>query len=135
MTRGVAHPPELRAEVIAAVLAGEPIAQVAARLKVDKSLVWRWTQAELQPIAIETRARTRSQFQELLLDLLNVHIATLRVQLQAAARPEWIEKQSAAELAALVVAERDSLVRLGAGVPPVDERPQLEGPGPPEADT
>jgi transposase-like protein len=44
MARGVAHPPELRAEVIAAVRAGASISHAAARFSVDRTLVWRWTQ-------------------------------------------------------------------------------------------
>jgi len=45
MTRGVAHPDELRAEVIGAVVAGASITEAAARFNLDKGLISRWVQA------------------------------------------------------------------------------------------
>jgi hypothetical protein len=126
MTRGVAHPDELRAAVIAAVLAGASLAQAAAQFSVDKSLVSRWVQAAgLQPVATAQRARDPETIAELILDLIATHVTTISAQLQASARPEWLEKQSAADLAQLVAVERDTTLRLLAGLRPVERQPEL----------
>ena len=130
--RGVAHPDELRAQVVAAVLAGATIAQAAAQFKLDKGLISRW----VATVATAQGAREdRPTLEDLLLDLVAEHAITLRAELQAAARPDWLEKQSAADLAQLVVAQRDTLIRLLAGFRPAEpdrQPPSLEAPGPPE---
>jgi len=127
VTRGVAHPTELRAEVIAAVLAGMSIVQAAARYNLDKGLISRWVAS----VATDSRVRdAQVDLGERLLELIDQHVTTLCAQLQAAARPEWLEKQPAAELAQLVVAERDTVLRLLAGLRPTDDtQPQLGAPG------
>ena len=123
MTRGVAHPYELRAEVVAAVLAGMSIVQAAARFNLDKSVVSRWVASGA------TEQRAQPDLGELIVDLIARHVATISAQLQVAARPEWVEKQPAAELAQLVAVERDTTLRLLAGLFPVEpERPELAGP-------
>jgi len=139
MPRGVAHPPELRAQVVAAVLAGTTVAQAAAQFKLDKGLVSRWvaTTEPVATVATRQRARDPETVAELLYDLVADHVEALRVQLQAASRPEWLAQQSAAELAQLVVAERDTLIRVLAGFGPVDNGPaELPEPAapPPSAD-
>jgi transposase-like protein len=118
MPRGVAHSPELRAEVVAAVLAGATLAAVAKRYGLAKRTVANW----VGTVGTEQRAReTELDIGELILGLISEHITTLRAELQATARPGWLEKQSAAELAQLVVAQRDTLIRLLAGLRPVDQ--------------
>jgi hypothetical protein len=128
----------LRAQVIAAVLAGTSIVQAAAQFKLDKGLVSRWVQsAGLQLVATEQHTREPETLEALLFELVAEHAITLRAELQAAARPDWLEKQSAADLAQLVVAQRDTLIRLLAGFRPVDDqRASLPEPAaaPPSAD-
>jgi transposase len=122
LPRGIPHSPELRAQVVAAVLAGMSIAQAAAQFKVDKSLVSRWlATSEVATVATDQRARARDPeyLEGLIFDLVAEHITTLRAQLQAAAGAQWLEKQTAAELADLLGTERDSLIRLLAGFRPV----------------
>jgi hypothetical protein len=130
MTRGVEHPAELRAQVVAAVLAGTTIAQAARNYGLSKSLVSEWAQADVRTVRTEQRARD-IDLGELILGLLESHVSTIQAQLQAAARPEWLEKQSAAELAQLVAVERDTTIRLLAGLQQVDDaqRPELDAPG------
>jgi transposase-like protein len=139
MPRGVPHSPELRAQAVAAVLAGATIAQVAAQFKLDKGLVSRWVAQGLQPVATDQRARAREDLGERILTLLDEHITTLVAQLQVAARPEWIEKQNPRDLAELVAVERDTALRLLAGLRPAEPAavvadPALDSPdGPPES--
>jgi transposase-like protein len=121
MTRGVAHSPEVRAEVLAAILAGMSIVEAARRFGLDKGLVSRW----VATVATDHRARDPETLGDLIFDLIGAHVSTIQAQLQAAARPEWLEKQSAAELAQLVAVERDTTLRLLAGLRPVERPPEL----------
>jgi len=130
VTRGVAHDPDLRAQAVAAILAGATLAQAAAQFKIDQSVISRWVARDASHYR-ETQQHERDNIAELILGLIDTHISTLRAQLQATARPEWLANQSAADLADLVVAERDTLIRLLAGLRPIDENhtPQLPAPG------
>lgn len=131
MTRGVAHSPELRAEVIGAILAGATLSEAARRFGIDKSLASRW----FASVAPNQRARDADSMAEMILELIADHVATLQAQLQATARAEWLAQQSAADLAALVAVERDTLIRLLAGLRPAetDIQPALDAPiTPPE---
>jgi len=129
VTRGVAHPQDLRAEVVAAVLAGTTIAQAARQYALSKQTVSRWVNDETN--GTDTPARDLG---ELILELIGDHIATIQAQLQATTRPEWLEKQPAAELAQLVAVERDTVLRLLAGLRPVDadDTPRLDAARAPE---
>jgi transposase-like protein len=118
MPRGVAHSSELRAEVVAAVLAGTSVAAAARQYGLSKQTVSDWCAD--RTVRTELRAR-ELDIGELILGLITEHIAALRAELQATARAEWLEKQSAADVAQLVVAQRDTLIRLLAGLRPVDQ--------------
>jgi len=125
MTRGVPHSPELRAQVIAAVLAGTSVAQAAAQFGLDKGLVSRWVAANpLQPVATDQRTRAE-ELGDHILTLIDQHVVTISAQLSFATRTEWLEKQSAAELAQLVAVERDTALRLLAGLEHIDGPGQL----------
>ncbi len=135
MPRGVAHSPELRTEVVAAVLAGITLAQAARRYGIAKRTIANWVEsAKLGTDGTDQRTR-EAELWESLVDLVSAHIATIHAQLQAASRPAWVEKQSAAELAQLVAVERDTALRLLGGLFPAaqqDDPPRLDAPGAPE---
>jgi transposase-like protein len=61
MPRGVAHSPELRAQVVAAVRTGASVSEAAKRFNVDRTLVWRWTHAAG---SVATEADQREQVPE-----------------------------------------------------------------------
>jgi transposase-like protein len=134
MTRGVPHSPELRAQVLAAIIAGATINETARRFNLDTGLVSRWAAADAAVAA--TRAgmeRTPEVLEAMIFDLVAEHITTLRAQLQAAAAHAYVQRQTAGELAALLGAERDTLIRLLSGFRPVEPEPRSELAGP--ADT
>ena len=134
MTRGVPHPPELRAEAVAAVLAGAALTEVARRYGVSKGTLGNWL-AEVDPLELErvgtTRAMERSPelLEAMIFDLVAEHITTLRAQLQAAASTAYVQGQTAGDLAALLGAERDTLIRLLSGFRPLEpDQPELAAP-------
>jgi hypothetical protein len=57
----------------------------------------------------------------MLFDLVAEHVTTIRAQLQAAASSAYVQGQTAGDLAALLGAERDTLIRLLAGFRPVEQ--------------
>jgi transposase-like protein len=130
MPRGVPHSPELRAQAVAAVLAGGALAEVARRYGVSKGTLGNWlAKQEVGTVgtigtdnarAREEPARGPEALEDLIFDLVTEHLVTLRAGLQATARPEWLEKQSAADLAELVRTQRDTLLRLLAGFRPAE---------------
>jgi transposase-like protein len=131
MTRGAPHPAQLRAEAVAAVLAGQALADVARRYGIAKGTLGNWL-AERDVGTIGTPdAHNEPDLGELIYGLIQDHIQALSAQLQAASRPEWLRQQSAADLAQLLGAERDTLLRLLAGLRPAPEpdQPRLDAPG------
>jgi hypothetical protein len=97
MTRGVAHPPELRAQVVAAVLAGSTQAQAAAEFGVDVSVVSRWVNAGLQPIAIEKKHVDTDT--ELVMTYFRSAVRAMIVQANVFADEQYCRIQEADKLA------------------------------------
>lgn len=99
--RGKPHSDETRAQVIAALLAGQGVNEVAEAYKIDKSVVSRWRSAlpesELQQVA----TKKRDEIGDLLTDYLREVLTTLQVQAQHARDTAWLKGQSASEVAVL----------------------------------
>jgi len=128
VTRGVPHPVELRAEAVAAVLAGQALAEVARRYGISKGTLGNWlAQHEVGTIGTPN-APDETDLGELIYGLITDHITAIRGQLQAASGPEWLRQQSAADVAQLLGAERDTLLRLLAGLRRVDDQRELAEP-------
>jgi transposase-like protein len=135
MTRGVAHSPETRAQSVAAVLAGASVAATARQYGLSKQTVSRWVN---ETGGTHQRARDPETIGDLIYDLIIVHLEAVSAQLQAVSRPEWLEKQTATDVAQLLGAERDTLIRLLAGLRPIRdesdaESPALDSPRPPDS--
>lgn len=101
MARGKAHAPELRAQVLAALMAGQGVSEVAKRFELAKSVVSGW-QKSLGPDLIE-RVRTEKgdAFGVLVENYLEELLVTLAAQQRWFRNPDWLSKQSAAELGVL----------------------------------
>lgn len=130
MTRGVAYPPELRAQVIAAVVAGESLTTVANRFGVGKATVERWSR-EYRPVQ-PNNARTREEIGALVYDTVVETLRALTARTRVTGSEDWVAKQSAADLAALAAADWDRVIRVLAAFRPDHEESELGAPGPPE---
>jgi len=123
--RGVAHPPELRAQAVAAVLAGSALAEVARRYGISKGTLGTWL-AESEVRTVRTpvaRARTRDELAALIYDAVAATLRSLTARAEATGRADWIEKQSAAELAQLAATDWDRIIRMVSGFRPVEPSP------------
>lgn len=112
MARGRAHSEETKAAVMAALLAGQGVAEVATRYKLDKSVVSRWkgqiSPAQLQQVA--TKKETR--IDELLVDYLGANLRALKAQAEVAADEHYLRKYPPQQLAVLHGVLADKAIRL-----------------------
>ena len=115
MTRGKRHSDQVRATVIAALLAGQRVNEVAEKYKIDKSIVSRWKSKipadELQRIT----EKSIEEFQELIAEALRSILKSLKFSADAIRSPDgwkWIQDNSPAEFATLVGVLTDKGFRL-----------------------
>lgn len=111
MARGKAHAPELRAQVMAALMAGQRVNEVAHQFGLDTGLVSRWRKTagvELQQVA----AKNGEDYGSLLDAYLRETLTTLAVQQRHFRDIEWLRKQPASELAVLHGISVDKALRL-----------------------
>ncbi len=101
------HSPEVRAAVIAALLEGQSIHQVAREYKIPRTTVRRWNQ-EGGP----SNGPQKKEIGELILDYLRANLETLYVQAQHFRDKNWLGRQSAENLAVLHGVMTDKAIRL-----------------------
>lgn len=118
----MAHDPEVRAAVMAALLQGQAVTAVAEEYKVPTSTVSRWKEAKRR--AREAVGKDADpDVGGLLLEYLRENLETLRAQARAFRDLEWLRGQEAADVAVLHGVLTDKAVRLlealeGSPVPP-----------------
>lgn len=110
--RGQPHSEELRAQVMAALLAGQSVGEVAKAYQLHKSVVSRWKgelpAGELQQVA----TKKADEFGDLLSGYLREVLTTLSVQAEFARDKAWLAKQPASEVAVLHGVLTDKAIRL-----------------------
>lgn len=124
------HPPETRAAAVAAVATGEQPAAVAKRFGISQGLLHGWCEHDLPPVELSevsrsdlARARSREQMAELIYDTIGDILTGIRDQLREATRAEWVARQNAADVAALLDKEIDGAIRLLSGFRPAEPGP------------
>ena len=100
------HSPEKQAAVIAALLEGQSVSAVAKEYKIPRSTVSRWKSDKIG------EQLQRPDVSDLLLEYLTTNLATLKKQAVFFANIEWLEKQSASELAVLHGVMSDKTMRI-----------------------
>lgn len=110
--RGRKHSEEVRAQVMASLLAGQGVMEVASQYNLDASVVSRWKSAipddQLQVIATKKGER----IEQLLFEYLTETLITLKEQTIIARERDYVTKQPAGELAVLHGVMADKAVRL-----------------------
>lgn len=112
MARGKRTDDNVRAAVMAALLAGQGVGEVATQFKLDKSLVSRIKASlpveKLQQVA----TKKENDFGEMLGEYLTETLTTLTAQAVFFRNEAWLNKQPAAELATLHGVQADKTIRL-----------------------
>lgn len=110
--------PEEKAAVLAALMAGQSVSEVAAKYNLPKGTVSSWKNRDMQPVAHSAAVSATDATQkhrmigdrlhELVLENLSGLIAVAKLL----ADTEWLKKQGAAELATLAGVTCDKTVRI-----------------------
>jgi transposase-like protein len=121
--QGVRYSPAIRAQVLAAILAGKSIGESARLAGVTPMTASRWVRQDVRIVtAREARDRQEQSLVSHILGLAVDNIEATRAQLRHASDPEWLQQQTAAQMARLHAAESDMLIRLLAGLRPVGDQ-------------
>lgn len=106
----------MKAQALAALLAGQSFSQVAAAFGVPIGTLKSWKQRSgMTPVAADASAK-RERIGALLLEYLEVNLETLKAQQLVFRNEEWLLKQSASEVAVLHGVAFDKAIRLLEGL-------------------
>jgi transposase-like protein len=122
--RGKAHGDAVKAQVMAALLTGQTVTEVAKAFSINHSLVSRWRKAISVDQLHEVALKKKESIEELLLDYLATNLRTLKAQSEQASRPDYIQKQSASELAVLHGVIADKTFRILGALQPAESEGQ-----------
>lgn len=108
-----AYDDQLKAQCLAALLAGQSFSQVAATFGVPIGTLKSWKSRTLGSESVATVASDKKErIGDLLLDYLTEGLTTLREQAKVFRDTDWLKQQSAAELAVLHGVIADKQIRL-----------------------
>ena len=106
------HSNETKASVLAALLTGQSISEVARQYRIPEGTVKAWKSRQTD-VGVATVATTkREEIGDLLLGYLRANLQTLRVQVEEFRDKAWLSKQDAADVAVLHGVLTDKMVRL-----------------------
>lgn len=106
------YPDEVKAQVLAALLAGQSANEVAKQYQIPVGTVMSWRSRQGNTHLATIATEKQDQIGELLFDYLIENIRTLRVQVEHFRSPEWLAKQPASEAAVLHGVLTDKSIRL-----------------------
>jgi transposase-like protein len=111
MARGKAHPPELKAAVLAALLTGQAVDAVATAYKLPRQTVLEW-QRQARTVAEVVQTEKTAGLGDLLADYLRESLTTLAVQARVFRDEAWLKRQPASDAAVLHGVSVDKAIRL-----------------------
>ncbi len=106
------HPPEVKAAVIAALLTGQGVSEVAREYKLDHSIVSKWKSKLSAQTITEIHAKKGEHLDNLVYGCLCKALNALDAMAETASKNEYLEKQPANELAVLYGVMADKVVRI-----------------------
>lgn len=118
MARGKAHPAEIRAAVVAALITGAPLGDVCTEFDVPPRTAQDWRDAAVSSSRLvrvtgdEVRTRRELDLEELVGNLVASSISALVTQAGYAAERSWFASQDASGIAEYRGVEFDRLIRL-----------------------
>lgn len=113
------HPVEVRWAVIAAILAGETQQRIAEMFDIDQSTVSRWK----SNIREELAKMSQEQRDQIEINIFITIIKTqhaIQAQLNVFSDPQWLKRQTAAELGILHGILHDKSIRLLEAIAPAE---------------
>lgn len=104
--------PETKAAVLAALLEGQSVHDIAAEYKVPVGTVKSWKSRELKETVATIATETKADIGELLVQYMRESLKTLVAQLEVFRDAKWLRQQSAADVAVLHGVQTDKMMRL-----------------------
>lgn len=103
---------DVKAAVMAALMEGQSIAEVAREYSIPEGTIksWRFRQKN-EPVAVVATDK-RQAIGDLLLGYLEANLTALQAQVKVFSDPDWLKKQDASEAAVLHGVMTDKAVRL-----------------------
>lgn len=103
---------ETKAAVMAALLTGQSITEVAKEYDIPKGTVSSWKARELGDISHTIATQKREELGDLLLEYLRETVKTMIAQSVFARTEEWLKRQTASEFAVMHGVQTDKAIRL-----------------------
>ncbi len=110
--QGEAHDPNVKAAVVAALLAGQSISFVAKQYNLPRSTVANWAGSKRSMLSDKSADNDRQEVTNLLFDLLRANLRALIAQAEVSAEKDYLRKQSGENLALLQGVLHDKTVRM-----------------------
>ncbi len=107
----MAHSAEVRAQVIAALLAGQGVLEVARQYKLPKQTVSRFKNSCVPDELGRVGPKNRETLDSLLLEAVSANISALTAIADAVSEPEYVSKQPADSVGVLYGILADKAVR------------------------
>ena len=102
-----------KAAVMAALLTGQSVTEIAEKYNINPATIRSWKSRQQNGETVATVAtEKKAQIGDLLLAYLNTMLVTLEVQARHFGNEEWLTKQTADQLAVLHGVSVDKAVRL-----------------------
>ncbi len=117
------YPPEIKAQVLAALLQGQAVTYVAKEYNIPEGTIYSWKSREINGHGSELAAHAKEkkeQIGDLLIEYLSESLITLRKQAIMFRNEDWLAKQNAADVAVLHGVITDKAVRLLEALGPSD---------------
>lgn len=112
MAKGKRISDQKRAAVMAALLAGQGVSEVAKAHEVSKATVSRLRKGISAQKLEQVETKKRADFESLIIDYVATNLRTLKAQSEEAARPSFIRQQNASDLAVLHGVLTDKTIRI-----------------------
>lgn len=128
--KGKAHPPEVKAKVIASLLAGATVMEIARELKIPHRSVSNYKKEIPDTELAELGRKKGERLDDLVYQCLITNLETLHKQAVVVREKEYILKQPADQLATLYGVMADKTIRLLAATTGSASFKQLEAPSP-----
>lgn len=112
MARGVAHEPEVKAAVMAALLMGQSVESVAAEYKLPVGTVKAWAWREQPRDLAAVTDEHREEIGELLMRFVRTALRSATAREEHFGDKDWLNKQDASSVAVLHGVSIDKVIRL-----------------------
>lgn len=106
------HSPETKAQVLAALLEGQSISQVATAYNIPEGTVKSWKNRQKGEPLASVATPKKEEIGDLLIDYLRTSLRTLKTQAEHFGDKQWLKDQDASSLAVLHGVAMDKAIRL-----------------------